>query len=189
MRVIDEIVRDTMALSRRLHGGTGPRQIARTLAHDGVQALALFRLRKAADRHSIPVVGALLRRVETFVYGVHVERDVEIGEGVLFAHTVGIVIGGDTRVGDRVMFLGSNTLGSSNQTDFPRIGDDVVVGAGARIIGSVHIGNGAAVGANAVVVRDVADGCSAMGVPAISRARGSSQRVEANDNAARLGEK
>jgi serine O-acetyltransferase len=171
VRVVDEIIRDTLAISRALYGATGRREIARTLMHDGMQTLALFRVRKAADRHGIPGVGALLRRVETFVYGVHIERDVELGEGVLFAHTVGIVIGGNARVGDRVMFLGSNTVGSADRTDFPSIGNDVVVGAGARIIGSVRVGDGAAVGANAVVVRDVADGCSAKGVPAVVRER------------------
>jgi serine O-acetyltransferase len=111
----------------------------------------------------------VLRRVQTFVYGVHIESDVELGEGVLLAHTVGVVIGGNARIGDRVMFLGNNTVGSVARSDFPTIGNDVVIGAGARVIGSVRVGHGAAVGANAVVTRDVPDGETATGVPAIAR--------------------
>ncbi|HVU05881.1 MAG TPA: serine acetyltransferase [Polyangiaceae bacterium] len=170
MRFVREIARDTVSLAKQLYGpDVGPKEIAKTLAHDGTQTLALFRLRKAAARNHVPLVGGVLRRLQTMLYGVHIEPEVELGEGVMFAHTVGVVIGGNTRVGDRVMFLGDNTIGSSDRTDFPTIGDDVVIGAGARVIGSINVGCGASIGANAVVVKDVPDGETATGVPAVAR--------------------
>jgi serine O-acetyltransferase len=169
MRVLQEIVRDTLSIARTLHGRLGVREIAATVAHDGVQVLALWRVREAAARWHVPVVGGLARRLQVGLFGVEIARDVKLGEGVLFVHTVGIVIGGSSRVGDRVMFLGSNTLGSVKQDGFPQLGDGVIVGAGARILGPVSVGERASVGANAVVLRDVPPSAAAIGVPAVVR--------------------
>src|SRR5207248_7053209 len=77
MRVVREIVRDTLTIARTLHGNElGPRQIAATLAHDGAQTLALWRLRTAAARQHIPLVGGVLRRMQTMLFGIHIESDV-----------------------------------------------------------------------------------------------------------------
>lgn len=172
MRVLREIVRDTLAIARRFHARPGMRQLAATVAHDGAQVLALSRLRAAARRWHLPGVSGLLRRVQVGLFGVEIANDVELGEGIIFSHTVGIVIGGDSRIGDGVMFLGSNTIGSIHMDDFPTLGKNVIVGAGARVLGRVTIGDGAIIGANAVVVRDVPAGATAAGVPAVVRVRG-----------------
>jgi serine O-acetyltransferase len=172
VRVIRDILRDTSALSRTFHGRAGPLELAKTIAYDGSQLLALARLREAAARWRIPVVGGILRRVQVGLFGAEIARDARLGAGVLFLHTVGVVIGGDSQIGDRVVFLGSNTIGSNKKSGFPRIGNDVVIGAGARILGEITIGDGASIGANAVVLRDVPAGASAIGVPAVVRLRG-----------------
>jgi serine O-acetyltransferase len=118
------------------------------------------------------------------MFGIEIARDAELGEGVVFLHTVGIVIGGDSRIGDRVVFLGGNTIGTINNSGYPRIGNDVVIGAGARVLGPVTVGDGASIGANAVVLRDVPAGFVALGVPAVARPRrtqsGSDVPIEGN---------
>jgi serine O-acetyltransferase len=172
MGVLRKIARDTLTLARVLHGQAGPAAVAAAVAHDSAQVLALSRLREAAARWHVPIVGGVLRRMQAALFGVEIARDVQLGEGVIFAHTVGIVIGGDSRIGDRVMFLGSNTIGNIKKDGFPRIGNDVVIGAGARVLGPVTIGDGAVIGANAVVVRNVPAGATAAGVPAVVRLRG-----------------
>jgi len=170
MRVIQEIVRDSIAIARSFNDGrAGLRELLSTASHDGSQVLMLSRLRGAARRWHVPLAGSLLRRVQTALFGVEIARDVELGEGVVFVHTVGVVIGGDAKVGDRVVFLGSNTLGTLGKKGYPRIGNDVVIGAGARILGPVHVGDGASIGANAVVLHDVPPGTTALGVPAVVR--------------------
>jgi serine O-acetyltransferase len=172
MRLVREIVGDTLTITRWYTGGRlGWGDVAMMLSHDGSQVLLLSRLRQAAGRWRLPVVGPALRRVQTALFGVEIARDVTLGEGVVFLHTVGIVIGGDSRIGDRVTFLGGNTVGSIGWRGYPRIGNDVVIGAGARILGPVTIGDGATIGANAVVLTDVPPGATAVGVPAVVRSR------------------
>jgi len=172
MTVLGDILRDTATLARNFHGRAGPLELAKTFAYDGSQVLALARLRAAAARWRIPVVGGILRRAQVALFGTEISADARLGNGILFLHTVGVVIGGDSQIGDRVVFLGSNTIGSNKKSGCPRIGNDVVIGAGARILGEITIGAGASIGANAVVLRDVPAGASAVGVPAVVRLRG-----------------
>jgi serine O-acetyltransferase len=170
MKLIREVVRDAVAVTRSYHEGpVGPREIVSALTHDGLVVLITTRLRGAARRRKIPLVNGVLRRIETMLFGIEIGRDVTLGEGVVFLHTHGIVIGGDAQIGDRVVFLGSNTVGSIGHKGYPRIGNDVVIGAGARILGPVTIGDRASIGANAVVVKDVPAGATAVGVPAVIR--------------------
>jgi serine O-acetyltransferase len=180
MRVVREVVRDAVAIARWFNRGkVGVRELATTMAHDGSQVLMLSRLRQAGRRWRVPLVGSAIRRVQTVLFGIEIGSDVELGEGVVFLHTVGVVIGGDARVGDRVVFLGGNTVGTIDWKGYPRIGNDVIIGAGARILGPITIGDGATIGANAVVVSDVPPGSTAVGVPAVVRYRGNSNSVGA----------
>jgi serine O-acetyltransferase len=180
MRVVREILRDAVAIARWFNGGRlGLRELVTTMSHDGSQVLALSRLRQAARRWHIPLAGSVIRRLQTGLFGIEIARDVELGEGVVFLHTVGVVIGGDARIGDRVVFLGGNTLGTLDWRGYPRVGNDVIIGAGARILGPVTIGNGASIGANAVVLSDVPAESVAVGVPAVVRPRvGAAQGTE-----------
>lgn len=136
------------------------------LASDGYKVLAAFRLRQVARRRHVPGVNHLLRLASTAIFGIEVDSGVLLGDGVLFVHTLGTVVGGGAVVGKRVRFMGNNTLGTAREDGWPVLGDDVVVGAGARILGPVRIGAGAVIGANAVVVDDVAPGEVVAGIPA-----------------------
>ncbi|MDJ0350798.1 DapH/DapD/GlmU-related protein [Cryobacterium sp. PH29-G1] len=87
-------------------------------------------------------------------------------------HPSGIVIGGGAILGKGCTVLQHVTLGEkyavgSGPHLYPRVGDDVVIGAGAKLLGGVHIGNGASIGANAVVTIDVPSGAVAVGIPAV----------------------
>ena len=153
----------------------GLRSIAReALTTDSFQLLALWRLREGARSFHVPGLNHLLRRTMSAIYGLEVGNGVTLGYGVNFVHPVGIVIGGDARVGDRVKFMGSNTVGTAKENGHPIIEDDVVVGAGARILGPIRIGARAVIGANAVVLEDVPSDTVVVGIPArpAKRSRG-----------------
>ncbi|MCL2725846.1 MAG: serine acetyltransferase [Polyangiaceae bacterium] len=136
------------------------------MVQDGYAVLAAHRLRVLARRRHIPGANRVLRLFQTVLYSIEIGNEVELGEGVNFDHTLGIVIGGDSKIGARVKFLGNNTVGTAKDNGYPIIEDDVIVGCGARILGPIRIGRGAFIGANAVVLTDVPAGAIVGGIPA-----------------------
>ncbi len=160
---------DAFELARSMGGDDEPsaKTAAKAaLSQDGYKVLLLSRVRETARRRHIPLVNHVLRLATTVIYGIEIERNVELGVGVNFAHTVGIVIGGTSKVGARVKFMGSNTVGTAKDDGCPVIEDDVVVGCGARVLGPIRVGRGAVIGANAVVLHDVPPGAVVTGIPA-----------------------
>ena len=136
------------------------------LSQDGYKVLLTTRLRESARRWHVPGVNHVLRLATTIVYGIEIGNDIELGDGVNFTHTLGTVIGGTSKVGARVKFMGNNTVGTAKDNGCPIIEDDVVVGCGARVLGPIRIGKGAFIGANAVVLSDVPAGAVVSGIPA-----------------------
>lgn len=148
------------------------------LSQDGYKVLLTTRLRESARKWHVPGVNHALRLATTVLYGIEIGNEIELGDGVNFAHTLGTVIGGTSKVGARVKFMGNNTVGTAKDNGCPVIEDDVVVGCGARILGPIRIGKGAYIGANAVVLSDVPAGAVVSGIPAKVHKR----RDEADDS-------
>lgn len=105
--------------------------------------------------------------------GAEIPCEATIGSRLVLEHTGGIVISGDAVLGSDCIVRQGVTIGLrySGQSGSPRLGDRVDIGAGAKLLGSIVIGNDVAIGANAVVLCDVPDGCVAVGVPARVRPR------------------
>jgi serine O-acetyltransferase len=165
--VLRQALADARALQAAAKFAPGPRGLARAIfTTDSYRVLLLDRARQSARRHHVPLVNAALRIVQQVMAGVEIGRDVTLGEGVYFVHPVGVVLGGDCRIGARVRFYGSNTVGTAKDDGYPVIEDDVWVGAGARILGPIRIGARSRIGANAVVLTDVPPDSVARGVPA-----------------------
>jgi serine O-acetyltransferase len=141
------------------------------LANDAFAVLMLWRLRVWARRHRVPLVNHVGRRAQTVLFGIELGNEVTLGRGVCFVHPVAVVVGGTARIGDRVRFMGSNTIGTVSDNGYPTIEDDVCIGAGARVLGPVRVGARSLIGANAVVVDDVPADSVAVGVPAVIRPR------------------
>jgi serine O-acetyltransferase len=124
-----------------------------------------------ASRLPLPGLNHALRVVQTTIYGIELNKDIEIGNGVYFIHPIGVVVGGNAKIGDRVRFYGNNTIGTANENGYPIIEEDVSIGAGARILGPIRVGARSFIGANAVVLEDVPPDSIAVGVPAKIRPR------------------
>ena len=143
------------------------------LLEPGFQFAFLLRIQELVAR--APGVGVMLRRLvwywRTRSFCSDIDPDATIGGGVRFPHPYGIVIGGGCTVGSRVVILHNVTLGRlrSGEASGPVVGDDAMLNAGAVIVGAISIGDGAVVGANAVVLRDVPAAHVAVGVPADAR--------------------
>lgn len=144
--------------------------VARTIfLTDSFPVLTMTRVRETARKLHVPGLNRVLRYTQMALFGIELGRDVQLGSGVYFVHTLGTVIGGTSKVGARVRLMGNNTIGTLKDDGYPIIEDDVLIGCGARILGNVRIGAGARIGANAVVMRDVPAGALATGIPATVR--------------------
>lgn len=116
-------------------------------------------------KRGVPVLPRLLMLIIRLLYQSFVPYQCVIGKGVSFGHKQGIVIAPGVTVGARCKIRHQVTLGGG-KGGVPTIGDDVEVGAGAKVIGKILIGNRVKIGANAVVVDDVPDDSTVVGVPA-----------------------
>jgi serine O-acetyltransferase len=165
---------DALELARAARLGGTRADARRMLRTDAYFLLVLFRVRQWCLRARIPFVNRLLRMTQMVFGGVELGNDVSLGSGVYFIHSLGTVVGGTARVGNRVRFMGCNTVGTARDNGYPVIEDDVEIGCGARVLGPVRIGARAVIGANAVVLADVPDDAVAVGIPAriVGRAHG-----------------
>ncbi len=117
---------------------------------------------------SVPLFPAIFRRWGVAACAVDILPAAEIGGGCVIAHGVGSVIGGTSVLGEDCTILQGVTLGEARFSEVacPTVGDRVVLGAGAKLLGGVTVGDDAMIAAGAVVVEDVPAGCIAAGVPA-----------------------
>jgi serine O-acetyltransferase len=111
------------------------------------------------------VYGAMFLFVE-ITSGITLHREARIGRDCHLVHAGNIKVHPGCVIGDRVGIMQDVTLGEGERPGAPVIGDDVFIGAGAKVLGPIHIGNGARIAANSLVITDVPDGATAIGVPA-----------------------
>jgi serine O-acetyltransferase len=134
----------------------------------GVQALLAHRASHALFRAGVPFVPRAIAYLSRAVTGVEIHPAARIGDGFFIDHGSGVVIGETAEIGDRVTLYQGVTLGGTGLQPgkrHPTVGDDVTLGAGAKLLGPIAVGNGAKVGANTVVVEDVPPGATVVGNP------------------------
>jgi len=144
-----------------------------------------YRVRPALARKLFSLIYHILFKLVQIVTGIELPCEVEIGEGFIIDHFGGIVISGYAKFGDHCRIRNGVVVGLRRVEDkrAPIIGNNVDIGAGAKILGPIRIGNNVRIGANAVVLRDVPDNSIAVGVPAIVRLCGSNDLEELEDGA------
>ncbi len=138
------------------------------LAYPGFHARQYHRLAHTLFRWHIPVLPRLLSHISRFLTGIEIHPGAKIGEGFFIDHGMGVVIGETSEIGDNVTLYQGVTLGGTSHQRtkrHPTLGDNVVVGVGAQLIGAITIGDNTKVGAGSVVVTSVPANATVVGVP------------------------
>lgn len=150
--------------------------------YPGLHALLLHRIAGFLWRRGLKFPARFISHLSRSFTGVEIHPGARIGERFFIDHGAGVVIGETTEIGDDVVIYQGVTLGGvslSKGKRHPTLGNEVVIGAGAKVLGPVKVGDGAMIGSGSVVVKDIPDGGVAVGVPAkvISRRHISGHKI------------
>ena len=111
----------------------------------------------------------LISQISRFFTGIEIHPGAKIGRGLVIDHGMGVVIGETAEIGDNVLLYHGVTLGGTGKDKgkrHPTVGNNVVIGAGAKVLGPIYIGSNSKIGANSVVLNNVPEGATAVGIPA-----------------------
>jgi serine O-acetyltransferase len=136
--------------------------------YPGLQALVLHRIAHWLYLLGLPFIPRLISHLARFFTGIEIHPGATIGKSVFIDHGMGVVIGETAIVGDFALIYQGVTLGGTGKESgkrHPTVGENVVVGAGAKVLGNLQIGNNVRIGAGSVVLRDVPSDCTVVGIP------------------------
>ncbi len=146
------------------------------LTYPGVKAVFLHQIANFFHLAGFHLIARIISQTNRFFTGIEIHPGAKIGSNLFIDHGMGVVIGETSEIGNNVTIYHAVTLGGispsidserqRHEKRHPTIGNDVVIGSGAQIIGPIKIGNGSRIAANAVVVNDVPEGATMVGVPA-----------------------
>ena len=137
--------------------------------YPGFQAVILYRFAHRLSELKIPFLPRYISYWARIFTGIEIHPSAKIGDRFFVDHGTGVVIGETTEIGDDVLIYQDVTLGGvgfEKGKRHPTVGNNVTIGAGAKLLGNIKIGNNVKIGAGAVVLENVPDNCTAVGVPA-----------------------
>jgi serine O-acetyltransferase len=159
------IVADLRAKARWVYERDQGLILVKVLLTDGTMAMLWYRLMQWSRRYRLAPLEMLFNKINTFFCNCIIGRGAEFETGFVLIHSTGIVINGSVRGGKNIHLEHQVTIGAERR-QAPLLGNDIFIGAGAKVLGSITIGDGARVGANAVVVKDVPPYATVVGIPA-----------------------
>ncbi|MFH1878467.1 MAG: serine O-acetyltransferase, partial [Candidatus Omnitrophota bacterium] len=136
--------------------------------YSGLHALIFYHIARSLLRTSVPFFPRFVSQFGKWITGIEIHPGAEIGKGFFIDHGMGVVIGETAVIGDNVTLFQGVTLGGTGKEKgkrHPNIGNNVVIGAGAKVLGNITVGDNVQIGANAVVIRDVPPDSTVVGVP------------------------
>jgi serine O-acetyltransferase len=182
-RIAGEVRRDVAAAHERDPAARGVGMVEVLATWPGVQALLTHRVSHALHQAGVPLLPRSISLIARAVTGVEIHPAARIGGGLFIDHGMGVVIGETAEIGDDVTLYQGVTLGGTGFATgkrHPTVQDNVTIGSGAKLLGPITVGHGAKIGANSVVITDVAPNATVVGNPGhVVRVDG--KRVEGPD--------
>ncbi|GAA0076726.1 serine O-acetyltransferase [Clostridium sp. CTA-5] len=154
------------------------------LLYPCIHALIAYRISHFLYKHKRFFLARLISQLARFFTGIEIHPGAKIGKGLFIDHGMGVVIGETAEIGDDVIMYHGVTLGGTGKDKgkrHPTIGNNVLIGAGAKILGPINIGDNAKIGSNAVVLHEVPAGSTAVGVAAKNIVRTNATIIEIRD--------
>ena len=146
------------------------------ITYPGVKAVFFHQVSNFFYKAGFDLIARIISQTIRFFTGIEIHPGAKIGKNLFIDHGMGVVVGETSEIGDNVTIYHNVTLGGSSpsidserqrhEKRHPTIGNDVVIGSGAQIIGPIKVGNNARIAANAVVVKDVPENATMVGIPA-----------------------
>ena len=139
------------------------------LLYSGVHALMAYRVAHKLHEKKMYLPARAISQTARFFTGIEIHPGAKIGKGLMIDHGMGVVIGETTEIGDNCTLYQGVTLGGTGKDvgkRHPTLGNNVMVGAGAKVLGPFKIGDNTKIAANAVVLEEIPDNCTAVGIPA-----------------------
>jgi serine O-acetyltransferase len=167
-RVAQEVREDLTAAQQRDPAARGVSRVEILLTYGGVQALLAHRVSHALHEAGVPLIPGFLANLVRVATGVEIHPAARIGRGLFIDHGAGVVIGETAEVGDHVTMYQGVTLGGTGFARgkrHPTVGDQVMIGSGAKLLGPIAVGARSKVGANSVVIHDVPADATVVGNP------------------------
>ena len=140
------------------------------LLYQSIHVLIFYRIAHGLYKIKLFFLARLVSQLGRFFTGIEIHPGAKIGKGLFIDHGMGVVIGETAEIGDNVTIYHGVTLGGTGKDNgkrHPTVGNNVIIGCGAKILGPISIGDGAKIGANSVVLKDVPKGKTVVGIPAV----------------------
>ena len=154
------------------------------LLYPSIHALINHRIAHKLYKKKHFFLARLLSQISRFFTGIEIHPGATIGKGLFIDHGMGVVIGETAEIGDDVLIYHGVTLGGTGKDTgkrHPTVGNNVVIGCVAKVLGPINIGNNVKIGANSVVLKDVPDDSTTVGIPAVNKIKGKEEIIEIID--------
>ena len=151
------------------------------LLYPSIHALIAYRISHFLYEHKLFFLARLCSQISRFFTGIEIHPGAKIGKGLFIDHGMGVVIGETAEIGDNVTIYHGVTLGGTGKDKgkrHPTIGNNVVIGTGAKVLGPIFVGDGAKIGANSVVLKNVPSSATAVGTAAKNIRRSDIEVIE-----------
>jgi serine O-acetyltransferase len=163
------LIKQDFTAKKRLYGyDDSPKSLIKALLADGSSTTILYRFMQFFSQHRLTPLAWLCQYLNKLINGCVIGLKTEFGAGLIIVHPVGVIINSAVTAGSNIVIQSGVVIGE-NRGRSPTLGNNIFIGSGAKIFGDLEIGDNVAIGANAVVVKSVAENEKAFGVPAHTR--------------------
>ncbi|MCR5019749.1 serine O-acetyltransferase [Ruminococcus sp.] len=165
-RIISTYKEEIRSIKERDPAATSTLEI---LTYSGLHAVAMYRVAHWFYLKNFKFIARLISQTARFLTGIEIHPGAKIGKGLLIDHGAGVVIGETAEIGDNCLLYQGCTLGGTGKDQgkrHPTLGNNVMVGCGAKVLGPFKVGDNSKIAANAVVLEPVPENCTCVGVPA-----------------------